>query len=644
MKLARVRISNFRCFKDEVAIDFGDITAIVGRNDVGKSSILDALAIWFEEATLDSDDACMGGDRSDVHIVCEFTDLPTAIVLDANYQTDLAAEYLLNRDGRLEVHKCFDGSLKAPKLKRTFIFASHPSKEGFSDLLTLKNAELKARATELGVDLTGVDKKVNAALRRRIWDSGGDLQPQDKENDIDLEGTRKTWDQLKAALPVLGLFKSDRPSTDQDAEAQDPMKTAVKEAIRAKQQELDAIAEHVSNEVRQIATATVAKIRDMDPALASQLNPRLGSPKWDSVFKFSLTGDENIPINKRGSGVRRLVLVNFFRAKLEARIKGDEGAAVIYAIEEPETSQHPCNQRMILRALEEIAQQPGCQVIITTHTPNLVRLLSVDALRFVDADGVGNRVVHMGSDSTYVKVSKALGVLPDHGVKLFLGVEGMNDIHFLRGVSSILAGADPSLPDLGRLEDDGQVVFIPVGGSNLGLWVNRLEGFNLPEFHLFDRDDQPPARSSHQDVVDRINKRGECFAALTSKREIENYLHPDAILQVYPGISIAVGDFDDVPALVAEQVHATSGSPALWASLDDKKRDKKVSRAKNRLCVEAAKAMTPSLLAQRDPNREIEGWLRQIGQMIASAAAAPRTAPPSPTTAAAAPGQEVPSA
>lgn len=38
-------------------------------------------------------------------------------------------------------------------------------------------------------------------------------------------------------------------------------------------------------------------------------------PKFDSQFKLTINSDDNIPINKRGSGVRRLILLNFFRAE-----------------------------------------------------------------------------------------------------------------------------------------------------------------------------------------------------------------------------------------------------------------------------------------------------------------------------------------
>ena len=41
MELTRVTIRNFRCHKESTVIEIGDLTAIVGRNDSGKSSILD---------------------------------------------------------------------------------------------------------------------------------------------------------------------------------------------------------------------------------------------------------------------------------------------------------------------------------------------------------------------------------------------------------------------------------------------------------------------------------------------------------------------------------------------------------------------------------------------------------------------------
>lgn len=47
MKIHSLKLKNFRGYKDELFISFGDLTAFVGRNDVGKSTILEALDIFL---------------------------------------------------------------------------------------------------------------------------------------------------------------------------------------------------------------------------------------------------------------------------------------------------------------------------------------------------------------------------------------------------------------------------------------------------------------------------------------------------------------------------------------------------------------------------------------------------------------------
>ena len=177
--------------------------------------------------------------------------------------------------------------------------------------------------------MSDVNQTVNSDIRRAIWSHAENLSELDVTIEIKGE-VDKIWSQLKKSLPVYALFKADRPSTDQDAEAQDPMKAAVKEAIKAEQETLNAIAERVKAEVQGIANQTVEKINEMSPELAGQLTPRVTNRNWDSLFSVSLTGDEDIPINKRGSGTRRLVLLNFFRARAEREAQSSD-AGLIYA-------------------------------------------------------------------------------------------------------------------------------------------------------------------------------------------------------------------------------------------------------------------------------------------------------------------------
>lgn len=49
MKIVSVKIKNFRGYGEEVKIKFDDLTVFVGKNDVGKSTILEALDMFFND-------------------------------------------------------------------------------------------------------------------------------------------------------------------------------------------------------------------------------------------------------------------------------------------------------------------------------------------------------------------------------------------------------------------------------------------------------------------------------------------------------------------------------------------------------------------------------------------------------------------
>jgi hypothetical protein len=200
----------------------------------------------------------------------------------------------------------------------------------------------------------------------------------------------------------------------------------------------------------------------MNPELAGALAPQVKNKNWDSLFSVSLTGDEDIPLNKRGSGTRRLVLLNFFRAQAE-EVSGSKGTGIIYAIEEPETSQHPNHQILLLEAFEQLVCTDRCQIILTTHTPTLARRLPRESLRLVRLQPGQSPTVQSGvEDETLRLIVSTLGVLPDHDVKVFLGVEGKYGVapvswtlHALVSRGGQDAEESPSVPRRVSVKDGG---------------------------------------------------------------------------------------------------------------------------------------------------------------------------------------------
>lgn len=107
MKLESVKIKNFRCYADEFLIPFENITTLIGRNDAGKSTVLEALEIFFNNKTvkIDKEDLSVGSSATDVEITCIFSSDSENIVIDSTYSTSLHQEHLLNQDNLLEIKK-----------------------------------------------------------------------------------------------------------------------------------------------------------------------------------------------------------------------------------------------------------------------------------------------------------------------------------------------------------------------------------------------------------------------------------------------------------------------------------------------------------------------------------------------------------
>lgn len=615
MRLCEVALTNFRGYRNETRIKIDPLTVLVGKNDSGKSSVLEALDIYFNDATIEHDDCCVFSQSNEIRIACVFDELPDSIVIDEQYATTLQREYLVRADGKLEIIKTYDCASPKGKCVGAFAVANHPSAAGVNDLLSLKITELRTKAQQLQVVLTNVNQSVKAQMRTAIWGSVQDLQLTEREISLKKEAAKDAFDQIERDMPTYALFKSDRASTDQDAEAQDPLKAAIKEAIKSREAALDGVLAEIRTELDRVAARTVEKIREMSPELANQLHPTVKNKNWDSLFSVALTGDDDIPINKRGSGTRRLILLNFFRAKAEELASGT-GRDVIYAVEEPETSQHPNHQLMLLDAFEQLVEQGSCQVMLTTHTPTLARRVKQEYLRLITRRG-GQTVIEDGAnEATIPRIAKTLGVLRDHDVKVLVGVEGKHDINFLKHISSILSRIETDIPDLPAHETAGRLVFIPLGGSSLEVWASRLGGFHLPEFYLTDRDVPPPAPPKYNSRLLAWNERQGCTAWHTSKRELENYIHLSLLIAATPLYAGQGQDFDDVPLLFAQAIHVADPSSSPWDTLKPEVKKKKESNAKTRLNSEVVQHMTPVLLSQVDQAGELRGWLRTIGRAL----------------------------
>lgn len=354
-------------------------------------------------------------------------------------------------------------------------------------------------------------------------------------------------------MPLFALFKSDRNNSDQDNEVQDPMKLAIKNALSEIQPQLKEIQEHIKLKVEDVAKRTLDKLAEMDPTLAKDLIPDFSKdPKWDSIFSMSLASEQGIPVNKRGSGVRRLILLNFFRAEAEKKFKEANGRSIIYAIEEPETSQHPSYQEMLIKALLDLAILPKTQILVTTHTPALAGLMPISSLRYIiKNENNQHKIEHAKNNKILKDISDDLGIHPfgsinDSHCHGYIFVEGVSDVVFLKHIFSQFA--NNGLIQRDYISNNEIQLLISGGSDNLKHWVNYqlIESLKKPWAVFFDSDNDGKNCDKYLKNIEIQKKYPDIIFHLTKKRECENYIHPNVILRkTNNNVVFSPNDFDD---------------------------------------------------------------------------------------------------
>lgn len=534
MILKSLKLKNFRGYED-IEVDFDkDINVIIGKNDIGKSTILEALDIFFNEGTkdvqtkLDIGDLCIYSKDTFIEITCIFEDDNSDLVIDSSNKTTLKDEFLLNKDGLLEIRKVWDcsrGKITNSNLK-VYINANYPKIDKIP-LINMKINQLQDKIEKIKDKLSDYDliqKNKSAEIRKALYKYNIENGCEFEEIliDINKEDAKNIWRKILDNLPIFFLFKSDRSNVDSDSEVQNPLKIATKNVLRELSSELEDIKNKVEEAVKVIGENTIKKLSEMDENIAVNLETQLATKAWESIFSFEIIDGRGIPLNKRGSGVRRLILLSYFRAEAERIISETSKTNIIYAIEEPETSQHPNYQTMIMETLITIANDFMHQVIITTHTPEIAKMVSGNNIIFIDKDIDKKSHIVKDENQKLNGVIKSLGILPNIYTKLILCVEGSTDVQFFENISKL-----KSLKEIIDLKE-ANISILPMVGGNLESWVNNnyLKDSNVREIHIYDSD-----IPKYREIVENMNKQsdGRRIGKITKRLEIENYIPPKLI-------------------------------------------------------------------------------------------------------------------
>ena len=612
MKITKLILENFRGFYGKHEISFDNFNVFIGKNDQGKSSILEAIDIFIYEGkgnvNIESTDLNIDTQKngtSEFKIALEFSDLPKDVIIDATNPTTLENECLLNENNLLEIWKIFRNGKRTDTLLR----CKHPVNDDFLKNIMNKNInELQKFVEEKGISV--VDKRKAADLRKSIREyymkKDGEIRYETIDLPIDDGDLKDIWSQLNKYLPIYALFHSDRKNIDQDAEIQDPLKVKIEQVFKKEyiQKALESIGNEVNDEIDKIAQSIIRKFKEISTIETSIYPdiPNVSDLKWKDVYKsLGFNTEDGIPLNKKGSGFRRIVLLSSFLADVEKKTEGNEDSCVIYAIEEPETSLHPDLQIKLVNSLFELSKKTNYQIILTTHSPALIRLFETKYIKFIEKVEGTSKVFDF-SEEIAGKIVKNLGLLPEIS-KVVLCVEGTTDEVFLMNINQNIE----ELKKIINLEEcikKGLLSVIPMHGSNLKDWINRyvLKNTNVIEYHLYDRDHD----EKYKEQIEIVNSRKDgSKARLIKKREIENYV-PREIIEAEFGITLDIekdSEWDNLDIVKAIQGY-------------DKYKKMKEVDIKSRICGSCAKKINKDHLEKLGAWDEVKTWFKEIKELV----------------------------
>ncbi|MFH1902707.1 MAG: AAA family ATPase [Candidatus Omnitrophota bacterium] len=551
MRIDRVSIQGFRAFKNRTDIVVGPFTTIVGKNDTGKSSILHALDIFFNNSSPDDGDFNQDQNTDDpVIIQVSFSELPASLQLEVGVDTDLSMENLLDLQRNFTVRKTY--IRKNPKKPKVMYVVEDFVDSNYQNLCSLKEAQLNEKGRFLGLDFKKSGAGItNKSKRETIRKIGVERNISKGTIEIELaESALKVLDYLS----VFSLFRADESLSEEGTAFQKEFKAVVETAIgkiSGKANIEKGVEDEIDQEVKKIHSFL---LKHTDEVASIKARP---SFKWKDLVSFYLEcrdkQGKEIAFAKRGSGLRRLLMVAYFQYLAQRNKEKDSLKSNIYAIEEPETYLHPGAQRDLLDSFKTIATSE--QVMISSHSPVFAGSTDIGNLVLITREN-GVAQVLQGNNLKLETVSEELGVEPSdqiYGYKAIVFAEGPTDCDFINQIVEKFFNGGK----LSSTFESKQIGILPGGGNNLKHWVTRkaIKGINRRYAVILDSDRKTSSEQiskEKQELKSKIERDGGiCF--ILTKREIENYLHPDLIKEK-TGKDIPDSDFDDIKKSCGDKI------------------------------------------------------------------------------------------
>lgn len=480
------RVRDFRSLAN-VEVDLNDLTVLIGANNAGKTSFLDALfaAIGAGRKPLGADDIRLAADESMApktrEVVIDVLIRPVGddgTVIDAypagSYWTNLWGTPGIASDESFNEFTGIRTTLKWNNLRGEHVVERRFLKEWkeFEDWTTAATHDRQLSAAQL------------EPLALHYVDAKRDLE----------EDLRKPGSFWRRLTEDLGLSAAEIEEMEKTLSGINEQIVAKSEILKHLKDNLAGLQSVVASDSGAVEVAPVArKLRDLSKGVD---------------VSFNTAGAQSFPLARHGMGTRSLASLLVFRAYASWRSRkateGGDSVHSVLALEEPESHLHPQAQRALFGHIKLVTGQR----IVSTHSPYFAGQAPLEDLRLF-FKSKGDTVVTK-LDTSPLKpddlrklrdtvVDTRGDILFSRGAVLF---EGQTEEQALPVYASRYWGA--TIHELG-------FCFVRVNGTDYFPFIWLLKALRIPWYVFADGEPDPVAK-----LEAALKKAGEPVASMCS--------------------------------------------------------------------------------------------------------------------------------
>jgi CRISPR-associated exonuclease Cas4 len=526
MKLRGIEIENYRTI-EKLTLSMADLLILIGENNCGKSNILRALELFYQDSVRGIDEECYCFKNCSLPISITLTYDPLE---DVEKQHKVLKNWIYNEE--IKVKKIIQQDSNTGKHTMQFFgWQAKPAELHFDlDRFDEYKSDIKKIVEDLSLpDYFKTDKgtvtqaSYQAGAKEHI--EKGLVDMGDPGWIANPGGYKEVFGSL---LPRFYLVPAVKDAQDESKTTQqtvfgklinDLTNRIVSKNPRFEEvkQQIEGLRKYLNKAPNGDETDRLQEIKDLETTLSAMISENIPNttvaieivtPELIDLFKDTIVNiDDSLPtsIDAKGHGLQRALIFAYIRAyaKFIGETEISEGRGPLFgnfilAIEEPELYLHPNGQRKMFNVLQEISSAD--QVILCTHSNFFVNMHNYQNIVIVKRDNNGptDSCQFIGdifeaeegeSKKRLRKVFRCLSLFDLSRSEMFFSkkailVEGDTEKFIIPFCASELAELDKKY-DLSA----NNICVVECGGkNNIHIFVRVLNKFKIPYIVVHDVD------------------------------------------------------------------------------------------------------------------------------------------------------------